>query len=156
MKFTDFRHWSPDEIEEIRDCREPQSPWDLKPRGLYFAPGSAWIDWCEREGFYFNNYLHQYQINTVEEKSILMLNPQNVKQFYETYELMDPEIQTTAFFPHMDWNKVKSRYKGLYVPASIIRTTDITLDRYYYIWTAFDVETLVIWDKTALKIERVK
>jgi hypothetical protein len=181
MQFTHFRHWSPEEIKEVKDCRESQSPWDIKPRGLYFSPNNDWIDWCEGAGVYPNNYRHQYRVNKVDEDSILQLNPQNVKQFYEQYESQD--IQTMALeedtwephenvkvflnetrfgkhkiesIPRMDWNKVKSQYKGLYVPRSLIRTTCMSTDRYYCVWTAFDVETLVIWDKTAVQISKAQ
>ncbi|XWV25398.1 putative phage structural protein [Tupanvirus deep ocean] len=43
-----------------RNRKQPR--YGLKPRGLWYAPGRAWLDWCIKEDYYAHKYKYFYVV----------------------------------------------------------------------------------------------
>jgi len=146
-----FRHQSPAEIKKVKSNYEDESLDRIKPKGLYFSPGNDWEKWCKKIGVSPHTYRHTYAIKSLDDCKIFRLTPSNMEEFCGKYL-----VRTTSYIPRLNWNKIKKDYKGIHIPSSLIRYKQYQQDKYGMMWSSYDVETLIVWDKNIVTLAKIK
>lgn len=150
MDFSNFKHFSGTIIHQLQPATiTDSSDFSLKPSGaLWLAPDSDWIEWCRSAGFAPQTYHYQYGIQEIDQTKILVLKSlEDVINFCRTY-------RDISFPARIDWKKLAQSYAGVYLP---------NMGRQYFhqimtlpngtLFYALDVDSLVIWDTTILKLK---
>lgn len=150
MNWKQFVHWSPTEIHSIVDKYDSEELYSFKPSGLFFANGNEWLDFCKVNYFNRNKYRYCYRIESLDESFILQLGQSNYRDFISKYGLRNDNIS------YIDWDQIKGEYKGFYLSDDLIRPSSIANFDFSAIWSSFDVETLVIWDRNVASISRIE
>lgn len=118
----------------------PEQFVDSKPNGLWYAPGTEWIDFCRREHKDGEtDYVFELKIN---ESKILSLKTENdVRNFNERFGVEKYDM------PFIDWKKVSEEYSGIEIIPyqwGLRRNRDYS---WYYGW---DIDSGCIWDASAI------
>lgn len=139
----------------------------LKPNGLWFACGNAWLKFVIEEKLWETSYNYLYEIDVDSSKIIYIRTLKEYDDFVDKYSFIHKEKTYTPpigklpgqWIEHsyvlIDWQKVqKDEYNGLIICPSLIKKVwkkykgDIDKFIWYYIW---DVASGVIWNKKSLK-----
>jgi hypothetical protein len=132
MDLSSFRHWSSRPIKKIRHVCHGE--FDLKPRGLYFAPHEDWIKWCYNEPFWPQPYRCEHRLQDGTKLNIMKLTTANEAKFRQEYSANVPAFLNQIAW--VDWRKVALDYDGVHIPLDLVKQ---------FAWKMYDVETLVIW-----------
>ena len=134
-EWRDFRHYSPQAISVIYPVDHDQHH---KPSGLYFARGQAWWDWTIRAHFSPHDYTHLYALDVANTPplNIVRITATSVQELEHRYK-QPPDFQENLFYT-FNWKALTSDYDGAYVAAELAQS-------HLPLWSAFDVETLVLW-----------
>lgn len=126
---------------------------DQKPRGLWYAIGTEWIDWVEHEmpEWMGSNF---YKIEIDESKILFLKSSYDMMKFTLNYsptpEKMSGfsiDISKMALFDKMyiDWELVAKQYSGIEISPYRYQ------DRHRYMWYyGWDVASGCIWNKDAI------
>lgn len=123
----------------------PNQGPDHKPRGLWYACGTEWIDFVNREYKYGKgDYLYEITLNP--SRMLFIDDPLDFMKFEKAYGVFYGRDKI------IDWSKVAERYGGIeicpYRYEMRMRST------WYYPW---DVASGCIWDPSAVSdIKEVK
>jgi hypothetical protein len=123
---------------------EPWSGWrqpaiprcGLKPPGMWYALGDAWLDWCRTEQ---PGWVHRFT-SEVELDTSSMLMISDVDQF----DAFDHRWHIDDY-PEINWPGVMETYSGLEISPYLHERRLESL--WYYIW---DCASGVIWRPDAL------
>lgn len=130
---------SPTPISELRTVKH-QSPYRLKPFGLWYSFGKTWLQWCKDNNF-GPEYKFAYKIDIDKTNILLLQTPEDIDNFYDKYH-----SQLDPFNFHLNWQEVAKTHKGIEMP---IYHEDC---RYKHLWySAWDIASGVIWDATAIR-----
>lgn len=117
-----------------------------KPKGLWYAIGTEWIDWVRSEmPEWEGDYLYKIDLNS---NNILFLKTyDDLSSFTRKYS-DEPSLDTM----NINWEKVSNEYSGIEInPYQYKARYDIL---WYYGW---DVASGCIWDKSGIQsINKVK
>jgi hypothetical protein len=147
-------HYSFTEIKEFRDSSTTNENGvefmpNNKTYGLYFAVNNDWLQWCEYNQFRESdpNKYHKYVIENVNNLKIFDISKNNVDEY------LDKDYFSDKLMVKIDFSKIKSEgYDGMYVPIEKISNLDMATAM-KYCWSSYDVETLVVWNCTKLKLK---
>lgn len=110
-----------------------------KPRGLWYAIGTSWIDWVRNEmPDWEGDYIYKLQLNS---NNILFLKTyDDLVSFTQKYS-DEQSLDTT----NINWERVSNEYSGIEInPYQSKARYDIL---WYYGW---DIASGCIWNKNAL------
>ena len=153
-KFTSFKHVLNQSLT-------------LKPKGLWFACGNAWLKFVVEEQLWETSYNYLYEVN-VEDSTILYIRTlKQYDDFVSKYSYIHKEKTYTPaigsiprqLIDHsyvlINWAQVQTDgYDGLIICPSLIKKVwkknkgDIDKFLWYITW---DVASGVIWNKKGLK-----
>jgi hypothetical protein len=119
----------------------------MKPKGLWYAIGMEWMDWCDLEGendWLYNRYVHKI---TTDPQHILMIRSK--KDFWmlkEKYKHSTPSYCGSYY--EISWKRIAKDYAGIEIsPYQWKYRLDVNFD-WYYSW---DVASGCIWNEKAIK-----
>ncbi len=85
-----------------------QKNYTFKPKGLWYAIGDAWIDWCKSEMPDWIQ-LYMYTFNILANNNMLYLNtPELVKEFSKQYGR-----EVFRYLREINWKQVNKDYDGV-------------------------------------------
>jgi hypothetical protein len=109
---------------------------NIKPSGLWYSCGAAWMDWIEKEGEHErkHKYIHKLEVN---DNNILVLSTtKQINRFNDKYKVGKC----------IDWGRVSGDYSGIefnpYFPK---------LGKKYVWYGCVDVASGCIWDVSIIK-----
>lgn len=131
-----------------RFLKSRKNQHEFKPKGLWYAIGSSWFEWCMGENFGgLGKYIYEVELNP-KANILFLTTKKEVFSFSEKYKRQD------AFFKRMekslkefasvyiDWEKVSEDYDGIEVdPYSQELRLNYNLSWYY----GWDVPSGCIW-----------
>jgi GNAT superfamily N-acetyltransferase len=92
-----------EEIFIAPEFRFQEGHYGFKPKGIWLAKGTGWIDFIEEEGIDFKHYCSAFKVDLGED--ILVLNDlEDYNGFTLRYAISESKI---------DWVKVAKRYNGI-------------------------------------------
>jgi len=117
---------------------------NLKPKGLWYAQGSSWFDWCKSESFSdFSDCLYIYEIIPNYEK-VLRISSENEFDYFEEKYLKKDYI--FSMMDKIDWTLVSKEYSGIEIIPYLWRK------RYDHFWYhGWDISSGCIWNATGIK-----
>lgn len=125
--------------EDIINFRnEPNQKVDHKPRGLWYAIGSSWIDWVRNEMPEWETD-NVFSIEIDESKIKKITNSQEIMEFTKQYKV------DYHGFIIIDWRKVAQDYSGIEISPYISKARRGL--NWYYTW---DVASGCIWNQDAI------
>ena len=114
---------------------------DLKPRGLWYGIGNAWLEWVEAEmpewkGMYF------YELDVDESKLLTINETEDIFALEDKYgKILFSDTKS------IKWEEVAKDYSGIEIPEYWWGR-----DRDKHLWFyAWDVSSGCIWDSSAVK-----
>jgi hypothetical protein len=109
----------------------------MKPKGLWYACGFDWVEWCEGENFRLEGIKHKFVLD-IDFSDILVLdNNEKILDFSKKYG-----SDTKHEYVMINWKKVSEDYSGLEIcPYSWGLRMKLM---WYYGW---DVASGCIWNK---------
>ena len=137
--------------KEITPLRFPVSQSEephFKPKGLWYAIGTEWIDWVRDEMPHWEgNIIYKIEVNP--SKMLFITNKNELASFSDTYKIINNESNVIRY---IDWKRVAEKYSGIEIaPYQSVARYDIT---WYYTW---DVASGCIWKKDGIiSIKRIK
>jgi hypothetical protein len=122
-----------------------------KPHGLWYDINGEWKHWCEDEefeGIYKNNF--ELEIDTTQ--ILIIENYSELLSFHNKYSVPGKHSYGifTARYNSIDWQAVRSRYKGIEIRNfNRIKYTESNGDypMWFYGW---DVSSGCIWDLSCI------
>lgn len=119
---------------------------DYKPKGLWYACGTEWLDFVNRE-FRSGKGDYLYEITINPSRILFIANAFAFIKFEKDYGT--PDIYGTAL---IDWSKVSEQYGGIEICP--YRYEMRMRSMWYYPW---DVASGCIWDSSAISgIKEIK
>jgi hypothetical protein len=147
--------------------RVPTQSQTMKPRGLWFACGDAWLRYVMEENFKQDSYKFLYEVN-INNPNILFIR--SIKDYDEFEKKFSYVHKHKSYIPKIgsiqgkwiensyvliDWQQVQEKgYHGLIICPSLLnklwKRNKGNTDNYlwYYTW---DVASGVIWNEGAVK-----
>lgn len=113
----------------------------LKPEGLWYSIGRAWLEWMEGEmPEWIGRYKYTYKIEVNESNLLILRNDDETENFANKYAI-------NKYGSHyIDWNKLSSKYDGIE-----INPYEWGHLRWKYNWyNAWDLSSGCIWKKRAV------
>ena len=120
----------------------PQTNLGVKPNGLWYAVGNAWLDWCKtEEPEWIRENTFELDVDT---RDIIVLNSySDMSLFNDTFGEAPSAV---TYYKNINWNRVAEKYKGIEIPFYEWHL------RYEWIWYyAWDCASGCIWDLSAVK-----
>lgn len=131
-----MKHYSPQLLGVLTDHSDKvPSLHGFKPtKGLWFARGDDWIDWCEGQDWFPSAYKHAYELESYDAEKVLWITDPN------------DFVTNFCFSPRrVDWKKLYDNYHGMYVPS--VRDWNLPT-----IFSTVDVDSLVFWNPTTVTL----
>lgn len=125
---------------------QPIEPYH-KPKGLWYAIGTEWIDWVKNEMPHWEgDYLYKIEVNP--SKILFIKNKEELLSFSSRYSVIN---QDSDLMGAIDWKSVAEKYSGIEIsPYQFNLKYNIT---WYYTW---DVASGCIWKQDGIKnIKRI-
>lgn len=127
-----------------------------KPRGLWWAVGDDWIEWCRGERFRTDTLRRTFKLDIDDSKLLVIGREMSLDQFDREFhidtdwQIRNREIGQTIRYA-INWPRVAALYSGIEIPVySWAHRHELM---WYYGW---DVASGCIWKQDALRgIERV-
>lgn len=139
-----------------------------KPKGLWWAVGDAWIDWCRGEGFRIETLRNTFSLDIDDSKILVIGRDMSLDEFDKDFAFDDPAVRAMnthvenemkkAMGPDyqhrpmrymIDWPKVAARWSGIEIP---VYSWDHRFDlMWYYGW---DVASGCVWNQDAVRGSR--
>ncbi len=119
-----------------------------KPKGLWWAVGDAWIDWCIGEGFRVDSLRNTFRLDVDDSKLLVIGRDMTLDKFDREFAAeMDFEKRAgTRLRYSIDWPKVAERWSGIEIPVySWAHRHELM---WYYGW---DVASGCLWKQDALR-----
>lgn len=121
-----------------------QQPHELKPRGLWYAMGDAWADWCTAEEYADTGSMNCFELDLDLENILVLDDTSRVREFAEEFTVQSCFI---------DWPEVVSRWKGIEIP-DYTRFLGYEPNMLWY--HSLDVSGGCVWDLSAVeRVERI-
>ena len=118
----------------------------MKPDGLWYGIGTAWIDWMVREGYDQNpdwKDKHTFDIEIVSSKILILTTTKEFLDFEREFSTRDTILG--SLYPMIDWQKVADRHSGIEIQKYFREFRHS--HKWYYIW---DVASGCIWNADAV------
>ena len=114
-----------------------------KPKGLWYAIGTEWIDWVRSEmPDWEGEYI--YKVNLNPNKILFLESHDDIDKFTRKYKLEKDYSDTDTF--DINWEKVSSEYSGIEISPYQESA------RYEVFWyNGWDVASGCIWKKEGIK-----
>lgn len=148
IKSTDRIVMAKKEILPLRFPVKQSRYGDFKPKGLWYAIGTEWIDWVRSEMPHWEGDMI-YKIELNPSKILYIRNRNELLSFSNQYSVIN---QDSDIMGSIDWKSVAEKYSGIEIsPYQHDLRYNIT---WYYTW---DVASGCIWKEDGIKsINRVK
>ena len=124
-----------------------------KPKGLWYAIGSEWLDWVRSEMPHWEGkYLYDIDLG---DSNILKLNSTlDLYDFTREYRVEDSDDNKWYFKGYyINWDEVRKKYDGIEIQPYIYEARHNIDTFWYYGW---DVAGGCIWNLSNIKIKRIK
>ena len=142
---------SPKPFVGFRNVSQTDKATDRKPKGLWYACGTDWEDWCsggpsQGGGFgerHLKNSPYRYNIEVNRSRMVFIHSKQD---FYEFVRLFGEEDDFGDFGGHINWAKVAKEFDGIEICPNFPSL------KYEYSWyQGWDVASGCIWGSGALR-----
>lgn len=147
--------------------RVPKQSQTLKPRGLWFACGDAWLRYVIEENFKEDTYKFLYEIE-INNDNILFIN--SINEYEEFVNKFSYVYKDKFYMPKfgpirgqwvesslvlIDWQQVQNKgFQGLIICPSLLnklfKKHKGNIENYFWYYT-WDVASGVVWNKDAFK-----
>ena len=130
-----------------RFLRPIKKQYEMKPSGLWYSVGSAWIDWCLGEQFGgIGKYIYEIELNPKANIKFLS-TAEEVFEFSQKYRRVD-SFYSGMSSCHVDWKEVMWNYDGVEVSPYLQELRFSHNLIWYYGW---DVPSGCLWRAVAKK-----
>lgn len=129
-----------------------------KPKGLWWAVGDAWIDWCRGEGFRLETLRNTFSLDIDDSKLLVIGRDMSLDAFDRQFAHEDEFMKRTrehvagqtgrSWDPRysIDWPKVAERWSGIEIPVYSWS------HRHELMWyCGWDVASGCLWNPDALR-----
>jgi len=123
----------------------PQRGPEMKPRGLWYAMGSAWWDWCHGEEFRDLTKVRSYRLDIDTTHFAMLKTERDVREFTKRFSV---PAYPGARLNQIDWSAVATQFKGLEVDPYLYTLRFQSGFLWYY---GLDVPGGCLWDYSALR-----
>lgn len=124
-----------------------------KPKGLWWAVGDAWIEWCRGERFRTDTLRRTFKLDIDDSKLLVIGRDMSLDEFDREFSYAMDFERRSGISAHyaINWPKVAETWSGIEIPVySWAHRHELM---WYYGW---DVPSGCIWKQDALRgIERV-
>ncbi len=139
-----IHHTARKSIRVLDKIPQRESP-AMKPRGLWYAMGSAWWDWCMGEEFRDMTRVRAYRLDIDTTDFAVLTSEKDVLDFTRRFSV--PIAEGVRLF-QPDWSAVARQFKGIEVdPYHHTLRFSAGLLWYY----GLDVPGGCLWDYSALR-----
>ena len=118
-----------------------------KPKGLWYAVGAEWIDWCKDEmPHWIGDKFYKIEIT---DKVLRITNVDEFKWFCDKFGYFPEYYKHTSLANHyidIDWMKVAEEYPGIEIAPH-----QYSLCHEYNWYYGWDVASGCVWDESAIK-----
>lgn len=120
--------------------------YGIKPRGMYFAPGTAWRDFAV-EWLATFDYAHKYRLTNLAALKLLVINAAYVAQ---------PRVDIARHYS-LDFCAISAEYDGVLIMRDEIRALcrdaepDTRLGRWYVFASGREHDELIVWRNQTLE-----
>ena len=148
-EFSKFTHYS--SVSNLDKTFDTKRKYDVKtdfvPDGMFFAIGSAWIDWTIRERFRCAEYRYRYTIHSSSFKKLNILKIDDIKYY--------KKIDNDDLYG-LDWGDYYGHYDGVYITQKILdqRWDFSVLSSINIAIGHLDIPQMIVWNVRNLKLVR--
>lgn len=124
-----------------------------KPKGLWWAVGDSWIEWCRGERFRTGTLQRTFKLDIDDSKLLVIGRDMSLNEFEREFHYAMDFERRSGISTHyaINWPKVAALYAGIEIPVYSWEHRHELM--WYYGW---DVPSGCIWKQDALRgIERV-
>ena len=127
--------------------RNNLQPYEIKPRGLWYAIDDSWVEWCLSESFGgMGQYLYEVELNP-KANILFLTNEDEVISFNDKYTIKEGWI-SSFMASFIDWPKVMNDFDGIEINPYLHHLRCDSHFLWYYGW---DVPSGCLWRAIAKK-----